>query len=177
MSAVVTALDMLRPAWMARAACADAPRDVFYPPRSAGRGAYSQALSFCGSCEVRDQCLAWALAAEGTGKKAHRHGMFGGLTPSQRAAIRPPQVCEVCGIEFRYEARTPTCSKRCWRIRKTRQQTDWLRKKRNRMGPRGQHGSTNRVNAGCKCAACSGRRRSLRRLERMRANVRERAAS
>lgn len=72
------------PAWTARAACRDAdPRLWFVEP--GGRPA-DRALArlFCRRCPVRPDCLALAMDAE-EGLPAHkRHGVFGGLGPTQR---------------------------------------------------------------------------------------------
>lgn len=61
--------------WHARAACRSYPTDVFFPTHEA---AYPAAKAVCATCEVRQECLGYAL----------RHnqwaGCWGGLTPEER---------------------------------------------------------------------------------------------
>jgi WhiB family redox-sensing transcriptional regulator len=66
-------------AWRAAAACVGLPARMFF----AGRGDSRQvraAKAVCGSCEVRSQCLEANLG--------QRDGIWGGLTPGERAALR-----------------------------------------------------------------------------------------
>ena len=63
---------------MGRAACKGLPYDVFFPPGFR----YAGARAVCAACPVKLDCLAFALDL-GADK-----GMFGGLTPSQRADLR-----------------------------------------------------------------------------------------
>jgi WhiB family transcriptional regulator, redox-sensing transcriptional regulator len=68
-----------RPAWMARGECRFHPEiDFFGKP---WRLAAAQAV--CVTCPVRDECLAYAMEWE------EPDGVWGGLTPSQRRALRP----------------------------------------------------------------------------------------
>ncbi|GLY08227.1 WhiB family transcriptional regulator [Actinoplanes sp. NBRC 101535] len=71
-----------RPPFTDRAACTDTiridPEDFF--PNS---GTPARALAYCRTrCTVRDECLTWALATD------QRHGVWGGTTANQRAALR-----------------------------------------------------------------------------------------
>lgn len=72
------------PAWRAEAACAGHDRALWFP---VGRGMhpYAAARAICEGCVVREQCLAEALALP-AGYDAD--GMFGGLTPEERAKMR-----------------------------------------------------------------------------------------
>jgi len=69
-----------------RAACEDHPdRDeIFYPRKGES---YDRARSLCRRCPVRDACLALAMDAEGGVNAPSRFGMFGGLSPVQRAEL------------------------------------------------------------------------------------------
>ena len=66
---------------MAKAACKGQPVAVFFPDDEA-HADYTTARHICAGCPVRHDCLGFAL------KLNIGHGMFGGLTPRQRAAIR-----------------------------------------------------------------------------------------
>lgn len=67
------------PAWMLAAACAGADDpDLFFPlPRD--KDGIRAARNACSPCDVKDECLAYALAAD------ERYGVWGGLTPNQRS--------------------------------------------------------------------------------------------
>jgi WhiB family redox-sensing transcriptional regulator len=74
--------------WEDSAACADKPTDWFFPT-SIARGMYDRARAVCRDCPVREECLDDCMAAEGYGlRRGSRHGMFGGLNPKQRDALR-----------------------------------------------------------------------------------------
>ena len=64
-------------AWVARALCAQADPDVWFPDEE-DHDTTAAAIAVCARCPVRPQCLAHALA---TGE---RHGVWGGLTARQR---------------------------------------------------------------------------------------------
>ena len=52
------------------------------------RDATKLAVAICSTCPVREACLAQALKDEGGVSVTGRHGIFGGLTPEQRAGTR-----------------------------------------------------------------------------------------
>ena len=64
--------------WMDLAACKGLPNRVFFPLDRR----YGGARAVCATCPVRQECLDDALAL------GAKRGMFGGLTPSQRARLR-----------------------------------------------------------------------------------------
>ena len=70
--------------WQQAAACKDTPDpDVFFPGKSEDAEAAKQ---ICAGCPVIGECLAFALA---TMRAADRdHGVYGGLTPAERARLR-----------------------------------------------------------------------------------------
>lgn len=74
--------------WRARAACRGTDPDLFFPVRPGGRGggparlAHEHAISICRRCPVTHDCLAYALDTD------ERHGVWGGTTPQDRAALR-----------------------------------------------------------------------------------------
>lgn len=77
--------------WEDDAPCREIGTDVFHP---AGRGsalaaAEGTAKAICRNrCPVRQQCLALALEREGNADRYSRGGIWGGLTPQERAALR-----------------------------------------------------------------------------------------
>lgn len=66
---------------MDKAACAGLSLEIFFPENASGCQAYAEAKDVCSMCPVKQQCGEWGIAAE-------RDGMFGGLTPNERKAIR-----------------------------------------------------------------------------------------
>lgn len=66
-------------AWAVRALCADADPEVFFPPQ--GDPAI-RAREICGQCQVRDECLVYAL------ENGEKFGIWGGLDPGERAELR-----------------------------------------------------------------------------------------
>lgn len=77
--------------WMGRAACKGQPDTVFFPDDedSVEQPDYTTAQRICSGCSVRAECLAYAL-------ELHiRHGMFAGLTPTQRAGLRRQRPSKV----------------------------------------------------------------------------------
>ncbi len=77
--------------WMGRAACKGQPDTVFFPDSEdhGGRPDYTAARNICAACPARAECLAYALELN------IGHGMFAGLTPTERANLsrqRSPKV-------------------------------------------------------------------------------------
>ena len=70
--------------WRSRGACVSADPDLFFPVSSAGAGQRQEekARAFCGRCQVRPQCLAFALATR------QAHGVWGGTTEDERRRLR-----------------------------------------------------------------------------------------
>jgi hypothetical protein len=77
--------------WIDQADCAQVPladgADPWFPLHETAAG-YRDARMICAECPVRRECLTDALARE---TKHTRHGMLGGLTPSERARIGSPK--------------------------------------------------------------------------------------
>jgi WhiB family redox-sensing transcriptional regulator len=65
--------------WMDRAACATTDPDLFSPEPG---GRTTAAKRICGTCEVKDECLAYALHHN------LRYAIYGGLSDRERAALR-----------------------------------------------------------------------------------------
>lgn len=68
--------------WELEAVCRTTDPEVFFP--TAGESP-ERALAICWSCPVRVPCLEAAMAAERHGPKNGRAGVWGGLTPQERA--------------------------------------------------------------------------------------------
>ena len=70
--------------WRERAACRDEDPELFFPLSDKGPGARQadQAKAVCARCPVRARCLEYALD-NGLG-----HGVFGGLTETERRGLR-----------------------------------------------------------------------------------------
>lgn len=73
--------------WRHRAACIDEDSELFFPIGNGGGAAYQTrgAKAVCGGCEVREECLTWALD---TGQD---HGIWGGLTEEERRSMKRRQ--------------------------------------------------------------------------------------
>ncbi|GAA4544185.1 WhiB family transcriptional regulator [Pseudonocardia xishanensis] len=71
-------------AWLVRARCRGVDPEVFFPVADDGpvrEGEVARAKAVCAGCPVREQCLAWALAAL-------PYGVAGGLDEQERAELR-----------------------------------------------------------------------------------------
>ena len=70
--------------WRAAGACVSADPDLFFPISAVGKGAaqIAEARRICGCCQVRRQCLDFAMD---TGETA---GIWGGTTPEERIRAR-----------------------------------------------------------------------------------------
>jgi WhiB family redox-sensing transcriptional regulator len=70
--------------WRAAGACQSADPELFFPV--SGRGAstaqIAQAKRICAGCQVREQCLDFAL------RNGERDGIWGGATPEDRTRVR-----------------------------------------------------------------------------------------
>jgi WhiB family transcriptional regulator, redox-sensing transcriptional regulator len=76
--------------WWQQAACRDADPDLFaYDPTSDPPETAQAAKQVCAGCPVTDHCLAFASQ---TMRASQDHtGIYGGLTPAERAERRPPE--------------------------------------------------------------------------------------
>jgi len=80
---VIPSLQLVAPvpermAWQDRGACRGADPDVFFPgPKQNAR----QAKKICAVCEVKAECLAYAIDNEPL-------GVWGGMSPRERLAAR-----------------------------------------------------------------------------------------
>lgn len=65
--------------WQKQAACLGENLTVFFP----SHGDYERARKVCADCPVTSECLAYAHSFD-----FDNYGMFGGLTPDERHALR-----------------------------------------------------------------------------------------
>jgi len=68
-----------RPQWMVAAACRDEPTETFFVDRG---GSLARARELCAGCEVREECLAYAMA------DSELDGWWGGTAPMERRRLR-----------------------------------------------------------------------------------------
>jgi WhiB family transcriptional regulator, redox-sensing transcriptional regulator len=71
-----------QPAWFADALCRETDPDLWYPDQSKPA---LPAKRICAMCDVRIDCLRYALEHETRGDAAH--GVWGGLTVRERLAV------------------------------------------------------------------------------------------
>jgi WhiB family redox-sensing transcriptional regulator len=67
------------PAWQDRALCAQTDPEAFFPEKG---GSTREAKRVCRSCEVRAECLEYALAHD------ERFGIWGGLSERERRRLK-----------------------------------------------------------------------------------------
>jgi WhiB family redox-sensing transcriptional regulator len=70
--------------WRHRSACLDEDPELFFPIGNTGPAILQieEAKQVCRRCEVREQCLSWALEA------GQDHGVWGGLSEDERRALK-----------------------------------------------------------------------------------------
>ena len=65
--------------WQERALCAQTDPEAFFPEKG---GSTREAKKICGGCEVRAECLEYALAHD------ERFGIWGGMSERERRRLR-----------------------------------------------------------------------------------------
>lgn len=72
--------------WSEDAPCIGLPQHWFFPiEEPCAPAEYAQGVRICNGCEHRERCLSRALKFEKN--EPYRYGLWGGLTPQQRAAL------------------------------------------------------------------------------------------
>lgn len=119
--------------WTEKAACKGQPADMFFPPPDSGPNGGKAAKALCASCDVRPECLAFAL------RTGQEHGVWGGLTPGERQRIHDggtvrAKTCMRCREQFTFwwvggrSVRTPNyCSDECRRLDRAEKRGEWKR--------------------------------------------------
>jgi WhiB family redox-sensing transcriptional regulator len=67
------------PTWQERALCAQTDPEAFFPEKG---GSTREAKRICTTCEVRDECLEYALEHD------ERFGIWGGLSERERRRLK-----------------------------------------------------------------------------------------
>lgn len=69
--------------WRYRAACLDEDPELFFPNGEGVPAQYQieEAKMVCRRCEVREECLSWALSIP------ERHGVWGALSEDERRKL------------------------------------------------------------------------------------------
>ena len=81
--------------WWQQAACRDADPDLFaYDPTADPPATAETAKAVCASCPVTADCLGFALGTMRASQDLT--GIYGGLTPDERATRRPPERPRPC---------------------------------------------------------------------------------
>lgn len=83
--------------WRRDAACLGEPLEIFFPDGNTD-DKWDQALTVCNRCPVRMDCLALVMDLDDF---SDRYGMFGGLTPSERATRRHLRMRSACSTNPR----------------------------------------------------------------------------
>jgi WhiB family redox-sensing transcriptional regulator len=76
--------------WQAAALCAQVGPQIFFAPDDPDEAVLfstAEARTICLSCPVRPDCLEDAMQREGDADRGNRAGVWGGLSPGQRAAL------------------------------------------------------------------------------------------
>ena len=77
-------LNINRPDWMEDADCADVPMHLFFPgPGKQDTPETKQAMRICAGCQVREQCLAYAMSFPDRSLP----GIWGGTTERERSRM------------------------------------------------------------------------------------------
>lgn len=64
--------------WVQEALCAETEPDAFFPEKG---GTTLPAKAVCAACDVREQCLEFAL------RTRQKYGIYGGTSPRERARL------------------------------------------------------------------------------------------
>ncbi|GLY83155.1 WhiB family transcriptional regulator [Actinoallomurus iriomotensis] len=75
-----TLIDMAPAPWMTEGACQDEDPELFFPISSSEASA-ERARAICDGCQVRDECLRYALT------NRIKDGIWGGRTEQQRQSL------------------------------------------------------------------------------------------
>jgi WhiB family redox-sensing transcriptional regulator len=93
---VIDIMQLVRPSpeevasrWQERANCLGVDPDLFFPERGAST---REAKAVCRGCEVRGECLEYALA------HGEKFGIWGGLSERERRRVRRQRALERRGL-------------------------------------------------------------------------------
>ena len=80
----------LRPSWQQHAACRGVGTEAFFQKERGGRNQYDRGRTYCQSCPVQAECAEYG--------ETQLFGLWGGISPKQRAAKRAGRPYELAGI-------------------------------------------------------------------------------
>lgn len=85
--------------WQDDAACRDIGWGLFLPldddeGNQWNSNTYAPGKAVCAACPVRTDCLEDAMTREGDATHQYRSGLWGGLTPNQRARLARARATE-----------------------------------------------------------------------------------
>ena len=83
--------------WRARGACLSADPELFFPLSSAGPSVeqLNQAKTVCAGCQVRAECLEFALATR------QAHGVWGGTSEDERLQLLAARISQAPAGDLR----------------------------------------------------------------------------
>lgn len=84
--------------WQALGLCAQTDPELFHPEQG---GSPAKAKAVCAKCDVREQCLQWALDHD------ERNGVWGGLSGRERRKLKNRGPGRPAGVP-EWVPRTPT---------------------------------------------------------------------
>ena len=76
---VMSPADLAEPEWRDQALCAEVDPEIFFVEKG---GSIAPAKRVCRSCDVRAECLEYAL------ENGEEFGIWGGLSPQERRCVR-----------------------------------------------------------------------------------------
>ena len=87
--------------WGKDGLCRQVETEIFFPEGVGGAvtAAVQKAKKVCGSCPVRQECLAWAV------RTGQRYGVWGGLSQDERRELAREADVEVQRIQVVYQGR------------------------------------------------------------------------
>lgn len=74
--------------WRHRSECLNEEPELFFPIGNTGPAVFQieEAKAVCRRCDVRDQCLEWAM------ENGQDHGVWGGMSEDERRALKRRSV-------------------------------------------------------------------------------------
>src|SRR5690554_2167760 len=164
--------------WRQHAACRGADPELFFPPPLGANLAplMRRIRALCDPCPVREQCLRFALDAEGDARRENRHGIFAATTPRQRWAMwrcntgrcqhpqhrtpdSPDPIPERAPNSGWPRARRPCTVPGCTRLARARRMCTTHYRAWMLASGQLRHGSQFGYDCGCRCDECRDRNR------------------